>query len=294
MNGIDSVIRKNESKGRATGFDNNPNNPKRVPEPRAEPRPPKPKRHLSAKAQLKEARRQKNKLRAQDEKEREKEMDRRIEAMNEGLERSRMARHDVGRPIFVEPDERRPKKFSRETYTATRARKTHQKIKQQVKTAMLEKRKVQAEGARIAEQRAQENLERMRREARRAPAPAPAPAQEARRTPTPAEVEAQKDREKIRARAKAEVESRQRLRKQTGASASSGASGPSVKTLQQIWDALEPLYHRQTMAPDDDYYYHMLAHGGPRPWKNYNAMTPAQKQEALTRLRKIYAKYIRD
>jgi hypothetical protein len=61
MNGIDSIIRKNESKGRATGFDNNPNNPKRVPEPRAEPRPPKPKRHLSAKAQLKEARRQKKK-----------------------------------------------------------------------------------------------------------------------------------------------------------------------------------------------------------------------------------------
>ena len=92
-------------------------------------------------------------------------------------------------------------------------------------------------------------------------------AREDKRNPTPAEIEAQRDREKIRARARAEAESRQRLRKPAGASASSGSSGPSVKTLQQIWDALEPLYRRETMDPNDNYYYHMLAHGGTRAWK---------------------------
>ena len=200
--------------------------------------------------------------------------------VQEGVERLRMAREDVGRPIFVEPDERRPRKFLRETYTTTRTPKIHEKLKQQLKTVRLIKNKVQAQGEREMEQRARENLERMTREARR--------------TPTPAEIEAQKDREKIRARARAEAESRQRLRKPAGASASSGSSGPSVKTLQQIWDALEPLYIRRTMSLDDRYYYHMLAHGGPRPWKNYNTLTQAQKQEALTKLRRIYAKYIRD
>ena len=130
-------------------------------------------------------------------------------------------------------------------------------------------------------QKAQENLESFRM------------AREDKRNPTPAEIEAQRDREQIRARPRAEAESRSKLRKAAGATASSGSSGPSVKTLPQIWDALEPLYLKQTMSNSDMYYYHMLAHGGTRPWNNYNALTQAETHEALAGLRHVYAKYIR-
>jgi len=115
---------------------------------------------------------------------------------------------------------------------------------------------------------------------------------EDKRNPTPAEIEAQRDREKIKARARAEAESRSRLRKNAGASGSSGSSGPSVATLQQIWDGLEPLYLNEGMSRNDMNFYHMLAHGGMRPWKNYNELTLAEKKAALARLRQIYASYV--
>ena len=118
-------------------------------------------------------------------------------------------------------------------------------------------------------------------------------AREDKRNPTPAEIEAQRDREKIRARAKAEAESRSRLRKAAGASSSSGSSGPSVATLQQMWDGLEPLYLNQTMNFNDMDFYYNLAHGGVTPWQSYNTLPPTEKKVALARLRQIYAKYVR-
>jgi len=77
---------------------------------------------------------QANKVQAQGEKETR-------QRVQENVERLRMAREDVGRPIFVESDPRRPKKFLREAKpeTAPRKGKPHPTTKQKVREAMMEK-----------------------------------------------------------------------------------------------------------------------------------------------------------
>ena len=150
-------------------------------------------------------------------------------------------------------------------------------------------------------QRSQENIEnfKMSREDYRAMTPAEIQAQ---REKAQQKMDAEK-RQTLRASAekaktqkkqqeRREAEMRDRLRTNTATASSSGSSGPSVPTLQQIWDRLEPLYLNNVMTLNDIYFYEGLAHTGAKPWQSYNTLPPAEKKAALTKLRQIYAKYV--